>query len=299
MSEVKNNVQFSCGFIALVGKPNVGKSTLLNRIVKEKISIISHRIHTTRNTIRAVVTKEHYQAILIDTPGIDEGRNRLQNKMFEAAQKAIQSNDITCYITVPVFANQQLPQADVAIFKHLSAQKETLLIFNKSDKFSIADIAHSIKIWNEGFPFKETFYVSALTGKKVEKVFDEIFSSLPKGEALFPPKTNLQTENFIFSEIIREQVFHQCRQEIPYEVFVEILAVKELVNSLKIFSTIHIQKYSLKKIIIGSKGQMLKNIGSIARRNIEYILKRKIFLDIHIKVSPGWQEKKHILATIK
>jgi GTP-binding protein Era len=293
--------EFKSGFVAIIGRPNVGKSTFVNQILGEKISIISNKPQTTRNRIHGIYTGESEQIIFIDTPGIHKPHHELGSFMNKEALATLKDVDIILYI---VSANETFGRGDEFVISELRKVKTpVILAFNKIDliKDKSALMANVIK-FTEAYVFKEVFYISALNGENTDKVLSEISASLEPGPMYYPKeqKSNYP-EKFIIAEIIREKVLTLTKEEVPHSVavFVEEMKTDEdNPNLLNIRAVIYVERTSQKKIIIGSGGQMIKKIGSLARREIVMLLGQKIYLDLWVKVEEDWRNRKAVLKRL-
>jgi len=280
--------QFRCGYITIAGKPNVGKSTLLNQILGQKIAIISEKPQTTRNRILGVKTLPQAQLIFLDTPGIHQPGKALNKYLVETALKCAKEADL---IYMMIEANNPWAEEDLLALKHL--KKLTLpiiLIINKIDLLaSKSELLPIIDQSRELLTFKETIPLSALEADGIQELIRITIPYLPESPALFPQDILTdQTERFLVAEIVREKIFRFTHQEIPYATAVTIEEWEETEKLIKILGTIYVERDSQKGIIIGHKGCMLKKIGTDARKEIEQILGIKIFLQLRVKVLENW-----------
>jgi GTPase len=283
--------EFRSGFISLVGRPNVGKSTLLNKLVGQQISITADKPQTTRNNIRGIITRKEYQAVLLDTPGIHLPRNELHKRIVAYATRSIQETDLIFFITEPLSATRNtIHEGDKAILEHLKSRAEhTILVINKIDQSKPESIMETIAGFNQVLPFLETVPVSALKGKGVDVLNGFFPKYLPKGIPYFEEEQVTDTpERVIAGEFIREQIMRHCFQEIPYGVAVVVDAFKEGKDKITIYATIYVERESHKRIIIGKQGAMLKKIGQLSRLKIERLLGAHLFLSLHVKISKNW-----------
>ncbi|BCS53842.1 GTPase Era [Geobacter sp. SVR] len=286
---MKNNV-FKSGFVSIVGRPNVGKSTLLNSIIGEKIVITSDKPQTTRNRIQGIHNIPEGQIVFIDTPGIHTSRSRLNRSMVDAALSAISGVDLLLLVveaTTPV---------DSPLVKEVLSGVRTpvVLALNKIDLLPEKDVLlEKISAWSGVHPFREIVPISAGVGDGVEHLVKTITSYLPEGPALFPDDilTDMP-EKFICGEMIREKVFRLTHAEIPYSTAVEVESFKERENGVvAITAAIILERETQKGIIIGRKGEMLKRIGTQARQDIERLLGTRVFLELFVKVVENWSER--------
>lgn len=288
--------QFRSGFIALIGRPNVGKSTLLNSLIGEKIAIISKKPQTTRNKIQAILTNKNFQAIFIDTPGIHKPKSKLGNYMLKSAETTLNEVDIIFYLIEPF---KKIKESDMLIIDKLKTIKTPVfLIINKIDTILYEDILPIIETYKNNLNFKEIIPISALKEKNISSILDIIYNYLPVGPKFFPDDmiTN-QPERQIVSEIIREKALIILQDEIPHGIAVQVSLMKERLNKnlLDIQATIFCEKDSHKGIIIGKNGKMLKKIGSNARFEIEKFLSTPINLQLWVKVKKDWRDNNFLL----
>lgn len=289
---------FRSGFVAIVGRPNVGKSTLLNRILGEKIVITSDKPQTTRNRIQGIHNLPGGQIVFIDTPGVHRARSRLNRFMVETALAAIKEVDVVLFL---VEADAEPAEQEKIITEILAGTgTPVFLVINKTDLVEKERLLERIAAYVRLFPFREIVPVSALTGDGVERLVDLIFASLPEGPAYFPDDilTDLP-ERFVVAEIIREKVFRLTRDEIPYSVAVTVDSFKERADGLvAISASIIVERDSQKGIVIGRRGEMLKKIGSQARQEIEGLLDARVFLELFVKVRKDWSENPRLLKEL-
>lgn len=285
-----NKKMFKSGFVSIIGRPNVGKSTLLNCIIGEKIVITSDKPQTTRNRIQGIHNISDGQIVFIDTPGIHTGRSRLNKSMVDVARSAISGVDLLLLVV------DAAAQAD-ADFVHDVLKKVTIpvvLVLNKVDLLADKNqVLKKISDWAALYPFKEIVPVSAGRNDGVEYLVSVISGYLPEGPAMFPDDilTDMP-EKFIVAEMIREKVFRLTRDEIPYSTAVVVESFIERENGvIAISAAIMLERATQKGIVIGHKGEMLKKIGSQARQDIERLLDTRIFLELFVKVVENWSER--------
>ncbi len=282
---------FKSGFVTLLGKPNVGKSTLLNRLIGQHISITADKPQTTRNRIRGIITEDTFQAVILDTPGVHLPRTELHRRIVSYAVQSIRDSDLVFFLTEPLAKGQQsVSRADMLVLEHLSdSSANVVLVINKIDLSRNEEILKSIALLNEKHQFTETVPVSALKGTGVDILKGFFPKYLPVGIPYFPTDQMTDTpEREIVGELVREQIMRHSFQEIPYGVAVFVDAFKEEEKMIRIFSTIHVEKASHKKIVIGKSGAMLKRVGQNARIKIERLLGKKVYLSLHVKVAKNW-----------
>jgi GTPase len=289
---------FRSGFASLIGRPNAGKSTLLNALTGEKLAIVSEKPQTTRTTIQGVVNLPGAQIVFIDTPGIHRSTTLFNQRMMGTVRAALEDRDVLLYLadaSVP-FSNEDTEA--VSVLKHLSAS--VLLLLNKidrvQDKRKLLPLIEQFKSIRE---FDEYLPVSAISGEGLDRVREAIVSRLPEGPAYFPADhLTDQPERFLAAELIREQILRQTRQEVPHSVAVLIDRWEESPNITKISATIYVERSGQKSIVIGAAGATLKKIGTLARHEIEKMLSRKVFLELFVKVQKDWRENPEFLNAI-
>lgn len=283
-------MEFRSGFISIIGRPNAGKSTLLNGILGEKISIVSPKPQTTRNIIRGIKNLEGCQMVFIDTPGIHKGKGLLNEFMVREATSALRDVDAIVYL---VEADRKISEDDRFIISSLKgAGCPIVLGINKIDKIDRREILPLIAEYSALLPFKEVVPISALTGDGVNLLVDILAALLPEGPKYFPDDVLTDVpERFIAAEIIREKVFRFTKEEVPYSVAVVIDKFHEKKEIISISATINVERESQKGIVIGKGGSMLKRIGTAAREDIERLLGSKVFLELFVKVQQEWTKK--------
>ncbi len=294
------------GYVSISGRPNVGKSTLLNTLLGQKISIVTEKPQTTRNRIIGIKNMEDAQIIFIDTPGIHRPRHKLGEIMVKEARDAIKDVDIVLLMVEPWGPQNVIgihPEVK-DILKILKSPdfsgKTVILAINKIDKIKKPELLPLIEEYNKVFNFKEIVPISALYGDGVERLLKLIVENLPEGPTYYPPdQVTDQVERFIVSELIREQVMKHTEEEVPHSVAVEIVDWKERKNGLiNISANIYVERDSQKGIIIGKGGQRLKSIGTEARKHIEGLLDTKVFLELWVKVKERWRDNINVLREL-
>jgi len=287
------------GFVALIGRPNVGKSTLLNALLGEKVAIISDRPQTTRNQIRAVLTREEAQIIFIDTPGLHKPKHLLGAEMVKMASSTLQEVDLVALI---VEANERPGQGDRYIADLLNAANCLLfLVLNKSDLTTPEQLTKNRELYMELCPFKASFALSALNNDNLEPFLQAAIDLLPEGPQYYPPEMITdQPERFIVAEIIREKIIMMTRQEIPFSiaVVVEEMKMRENKNLLDIRAEIFVERKSQVGIIVGKGGVLLKEVGVKARQELEALFGEQIFLDLRVKVKRDWRNREEELRRL-
>ena len=290
---------FVSGFIAVVGRPNVGKSTLINALVGEKVLIVSPRPQTTRNRIHAIYTGEDGQFIFIDTPGIHQPRHRLGDYMLKAATDAFSEVDLILFL---VEAGSSPGPGDRKIAELLRpVATPVLLVINKMDTATPDFATRVLPRYRQLMDFRGDFQVSALKGENLEELRLAIRQHMPSGPQYYPPEMTVdRPEEFLAAEIIREKIMEQTHEELPHAVAVQITAMEPRRQGelLLIRAEIYVEKDSQKKIIIGKGGGMLKQIGSAARRDLEKLLGNAVFLELWVKVKKDWRRKDNVLRQL-
>ncbi|PWG00772.1 GTPase Era [Levilactobacillus bambusae] len=292
-----DNPEYKSGFVALIGRPNVGKSTFLNRVVGQKVAIMSDKPQTTRNKIQGIYTTDDAQIVFIDTPGIHKPDNKLGDFMEKSALSALQEVDAVLYM---VNATERRGAGDNFIIDRLKKVTQPIyLIINKIDEIHPDELLNVIDQYKDALPFKDIVPISALQGNNVEDLLQTIIAGLPNGPQYYPDdQVTDHPERFIIQELIREKIFQLTRQEIPHSVavYVEHMEHKDETH-LDIEATIIVERPGQKGIIIGKGGSMLKKIGTLARQDIENLLGDHVYLKLWVKVVPNWRDKASLLSS--
>jgi len=282
---------FKSGFISILGRPNVGKSTLFNCLLGDKMAIVAEKPQTTRNRILGIKNVEGGQLIFLDTPGIHQGRSELNQRMVRTAIASGRDADVLLFL---IEATAPLIEKDQWMIESLQGSNGVpFLVINKIDLVKRQNLLPIMDQYQRLHPFKEILPISAITGEGIEILLGEILKVLPESPPYYPEDVVTdQTERFWVSEIIREKVIHQCYQEIPYSTAVTIEEFKEHPekNLVVIKATIHIERNSQKKILIGKGGQKLKKIGEVARKEVEALLGTRVFLELWVNVEKNWTQ---------
>lgn len=293
-------MSFKSGFVTIIGRPNVGKSTLMNKLSGEKIAIVSDKPQTTRNTIRTVVTREHCQIIFMDTPGIHKPKTRLGEFMVDSAQGTLGEVDLVLFLIEATETG--IGGGDLFIIEQLKKLKiPVFLIINKIDLIRKEVLFKLITAYKETMDYDAIIPVSAIKDEGTELILTEIEKRLPEGPKYFPDDMLTdQPEKVIVGEIIREKILQLISDEVPHGVGVEILSFKERPDGqmIDIQATIYCEKDSHKGILIGRGGTMLKNIGSLSRKDIEAFLSTRVFLELWVKVKQDWRNSSNMLKTL-
>jgi GTPase len=280
---------FRSGFVAIIGRPNAGKSTLVNRLVGQKIAIVTSKPQTTRNRIQGIVTKAEGQIVFIDTPGLHETDSALGRQMMQEVAAALEGIDV---LLLMLDASRAEPHTDELLLeKARRFGGKTVLALNKIDRLPKPKLLPLIESFAKAFGFASIVPISALKGSGCDELLKEILSQLPKGEPYFPEdQVTDQPERFLAAEIIREKAIQVMYHEVPYALAVFVEKFEETPKLLRIEALMNVERDSQKKILIGHKGEMIKRIGTEARKELEALLGVKIYLGLHVKVAPDWRE---------
>lgn len=285
---------YKSGFVSIIGRPNVGKSTLLNKVIGEKISIISDKPQTTRNQILLVHSEENFQAVFLDTPGIQMPKNKLGEYMLNISKKSLQEVDV---ITFMIDHSMGIGKMDNYIIKQLKeVSTPIVLLINKVDQLNKEQIAELIIKYDKMDLFEEIIPISALEDENIDRYIDVLRKIFPEGPQYFPEDTITdQPERFVISEMIREKALINLEEEVPHGIYVSVDGVKnrEGKDLIDVFANIYVEKESHKGIVIGKKGKMLKLIGMQAREDIEGLLGSKVNLQLWVKVEKNWREREN------
>lgn len=287
-----NNKGHQSGFISIIGRPNVGKSTFLNRVIGQKIAIMSDKPQTTRNKIQGVLTTEDSQMIFIDTPGIHKPKHKLGDFMMKVAQNTLKEVDLILFM---VNAEEGFGRGEEFILeKFETVNTPIFLVINKIDQIHPDKLLPIIDSYKERYPFKEIVPISALDGNNVERLLGQIKTYLPEGPQYYPAdQVTDHPERFIITELIREKALQLTREEIPHSLAVVLDKIERQNGKdiIHVMATVIVERDSQKGIIIGKQGSMLKEIGKRARVDIENLLGSKVFLELWVKVQKDWRNK--------
>ncbi len=283
------------GFVGLIGRPNVGKSTLINNIIGTKIAIISNKPQTTRNIIQGIYNDEESQIVFVDTPGIHKPNHKLGQYLNKQAYYSIDDVDVIMMLTD---VSEPLGAGDKYVIEKLKeVNKPVILILNKIDKILREKILTKIVEYKDLYNFSEIIPISALTSINVDDVIKTCKKYLPESVKFFDDDTITNKSNkFLISEMIREKIFLLTEEEVPHSTSCYIEKIEKSKNSLNIIATIVVDRDSLKRIIIGKQGAMIKKIGTMARYDIEQLLKKKVYLDLHVRTIEKWRDKEKYLS---
>ena len=297
METIKPN--YKTGYVAIVGEPNVGKSTLLNALLEQKISIVTNKPQTTRQRVLGILSREDAQIIFLDTPGLLKPKYLLHKEMVKSAESALAEADVVLVMT-QTSRGTDLPIEVSERILPLGKTKPMLLIINKADKVNKADLLPMIATFAKLSHFKEIIPISALRHDNLDAVVQSLIQYLPEHEALYPQDIVSESpERFFVAEFIREQLFEKFSEEIPYSTAIEIREFKERESGKTFISAdIIVERDSQKGIIIGKKGEALKSVGTSARIQIEGFLQRAVFLELHVKVKEKWRESEAMLRQL-
>jgi GTPase len=284
------------GFVTLVGRPNSGKSTLLNQLVGEKISIVTDKPQTTRNIVRGIVTRPEGQIVFLDTPGIHKPIHKMNTLMMESVREAMGEVDVLALLVDVTESFGKGDQFTLDLVKPLKIPK--LLLLNKIDRIKKKDLLPIIEKYSTLGEFNEILPISALKRENVDTLLDILFKMLPTGPFYYPEdQLSDRQERSLVAEIVREKVIDLTREELPYSVAVSIDRFEEGDTLSRIYATIHAERENQKRIVIGKGGQLLKAIGTAARIDIEKLLGKKVYLELRVKVSPGWRDNDQALKS--
>lgn len=275
------------GFVNIFGKPNAGKSTLLNAIIGEKLAIVSPKVQTTRHRIKGILNDKDYQIIFSDTPGIIEPKYKLHEKMMQAVKGSLEDADVALLITD---IKDDIKEVD-DIFSNLSLKVPAIVLLNKADTANKEIIENAIRFFSDKKYCKKVVVISALKNTGIKELLDIVITMLPEG-APFYTDDNLSDlpMKFFVSELIREKIFYLFQDEIPYHSTVLVQEFKEKTTLTKISADIILQRETQKGILLGHEGQMIKKLGTLARKDIEEFIGRKVFLELFVKVRPKWRD---------
>ena len=284
--------QFKSGFVAIVGRPNVGKSTFMNYVLGQKIAIMSDKAQTTRNKIQGVYTNQDCQIIFLDTPGIHKPKHELGNFMVESAYSALKEVDAVLFMVNA--AEKRGPGDDFIIEKLKKIKTPVFLVLNKIDLISPDELLDRVESYQETIPFAGIIPISVLQGNNVQELMTTLTNHLPEGPQYYPSdQITDHPEYFVVSELIREKILHLTKEEIPHSVAVTVDKMqKDEFDKVHVYANIIVERPTQKGIIIGKGGKLLKEIGVRARKDIEQLLGNKVYLELWVKVEKDWRKKK-------
>ncbi|CAM2755061.1 GTPase Era [Fructilactobacillus fructivorans] len=290
--------KYKSGFVAIVGRPNVGKSTFLNRVIGQKVAIMSEKAQTTRNKIQGIYTTDDAQIVFIDTPGIHKPKNKLDDYMDEAALSSLKEVDAVLFM---VSATETRGAGDNYIIDQLKqVNSPVYLVINKIDEINPNSLLPIMDTYKRAYDWADVFPISALQGNNVDELLNTLVAKLPEGPQYYPDdEITDHPERFIVGELIREKVLELTRQEIPHSVAVQVEKMKTQDNgNVHIDANIIVERKGQRGILIGKNGGMLKKIGTLARKEIEDLLGSKVYLELWVKVQPSWREKESALRQL-
>lgn len=290
--ENPNNTPHRAGFVNIIGNPNVGKSTLMNQLVGEKVSIMTSKAQTTRHRIKGIVNGDDYQIVYSDLPGVLDPAYMMQKYMMRFVTDSLQDADIILYL----IECGETKYNEMLVEKINKMGIPVVFIINKTDKYTAEQVEESKDHWQTIFPEADVFAISALKGVNIEAVRDRIIALLPECPPYFPKDALTDRPmRFFVSELIREQILLQYKKEIPYSVEVVVESYKEEPDLIRIAATLYVERSTQKAIIIGSKGSAIKKLGTDARLSIEDFLQKHIFLDLSVKVLKDWRNNELLM----
>jgi GTP-binding protein Era len=285
------------GFVSIIGRPNSGKSTLLNRLVGEKVSIVTDKPQTTRHVVRGIVTRPEGQITFLDTPGIHKPIHRMNERMMKVVRDSIADVDLVLLIVDASASFGRGEEFTLQLLKPVTTKK--FLLLNKIDRIQKKALLPIIDRYSKAAEFQEIIPISALKGENVESLISEIFKHLPEGPMFYPAdQISDQPERAIAGEIIREKLILMTEEELPYSTAVVVEQFEEGEKLFRILATVFVERESQKAIVIGKGGQKLKEIGTEARKELETFFERKIFVELHVKVKKGWRDDEEMLKSL-
>ncbi len=286
---------FKSGFVSIIGEPNVGKSTLLNKILGQKVAIVSNKPQTTRNVFSGIFNDKESQIVFMDTPGIHKAKTKLGEYMSSAALATVKSVDLVLFL---VNAYDDIKDYNLGILDNLKGIKTPVfMVVNKMDTIEdLPRLESAIETYKNHFPFKGVFGISALKGTNVERLLSDIKKELHEGPQFYPEgEISDRPETFLVQEFIREKILEYTQYEVPHSVMVYLDEFKEKKDIINIMATIVVERKSQKGIIIGKNGRKLKGIGMAARKDIEELLQKHVFLELFVKIEEDWRNREHYL----
>lgn len=293
-----NRTSFKSGFVAIVGRPNVGKSTLMNHVIGQKIAIMSDKPQTTRNKIHGVYTTEDTQIVFLDTPGIHKRKSKLGDYMNQVAYNTLNEVEVILFL---VDVSAGLGSGDKFVMEQLAKVKTpVILVMNKIDQVHPDELPPMIKSYHELFDFAEIVPISALHGNNVTRLLEVLGTYMSEGPKYYPDdQITDHPEQFVVAELIREKILHLTREEIPHSIAVAIEDMRVQDNGVVYISAvIYVERDSQKGIVIGKQGALLKEIGKLARQDIEHLLGSKTFIELWVKVKKDWRNQDRILRDL-
>lgn len=293
-----NEQEFKSGFVSIIGRPNVGKSTFMNKVLGQKIAIMSDKPQTTRNKIQGVYTTDDSQMIFIDTPGIHKPKHQLGEHMMKVARNTLRETEVILFL---VNVSEEIGRGDEFIIEMLRNTKTPIvLVINKIDLVHPDKLIQQIEVYKDKLDFSDIVPISALQGNNIDTLLGVIGGYLPEGPMYYPAdRVTDHPEHFIVSELIREKALQLTSQEIPHAIGVEIDKMKaDEKGTIHVVATIYVERNSQKGMVIGKDGKMLKEIGKLARVDIENLLGSKVFLEVWVKVQKDWRNKSNFIRSL-
>jgi len=293
------NEHFKSGFVSLIGRPNAGKSTLLNALVGQKVAIVADKPQTTRTSIQGVVTTEDSQIIFVDTPGIHRADSPLNKRLMDTVRASLDERDLLLFLVDAARTFSDEDRQSLDLVRRMTGTP-VILVLNKIDLVKEkAKLLPLIEEYRRLYDFADYVPVSAGRKRGLDELRKAIIDRLPEGPSYFPPEhVTDQPERFLAAELVREKVVRLTHQEVPHSVAVIVDKWEETPTLTRIYATIRVEREGQKAIVIGTKGAMLKKIGTLAREEMERIFSTKIYLDLHVRVQEGWREKATYLNTL-
>lgn len=302
MTNSSDNPPTKFGYVSLVGKPNVGKSTLLNFIVGQKVSIVSNKPQTTRRRVLGIATQDNHQVAFIDTPGIHDAHTQLGRQMVEQARMSLADTDLVVYVADGAHHPGEMDREIGKILAEAELKVPLLLCMNKMDLLKAEDVVRNVEAYRELLKIGEEDYMmtTALRGHNVDKLMSLIVDRLPEAPFAFPvDEFTDQSSRFLAAELVREKILTATREEVPHSVAVMVDEWEEQDGLTRIGATILVEKASQRGILIGKQGQFLKKVGEQARMEIEEFLGHRVYLQLHVKVSEGWRMNPRVLHELE
>jgi len=290
--------QFRSGFVSILGRPNAGKSTLLNALVGQKLAITADQPQTTRTSIQGVLTLPEAQIVFLDTPGIHKADTAINKRMMQAVRSSLDQRDLLLFLADATLRMSESDRHAVDLVK--TGEAPVLLVLTKidllRDKAALLPLLQRYQEWHD---FAASIPVSAVTGDGLDVLRREIVQRLPAGPRYFPEDyVTDQPERFLAAELVREKILRETREEVPHSVAVTVDSWEETPKLTRVYATVRVERDGQKGILIGARGAMLKKIGTLARQEMEALLGRRIYLDLHVRVQPGWREKAAFLDAL-
>jgi len=290
--------EFKSGFVSILGRPNAGKSTLLNALVGQKLAITADQPQTTRTSIQGVLTVPEAQIVFLDTPGIHKAGTAINKRMMQAVRSSLDQRDLLLFLADATLHTSESDRHAVDLVK--KGEAPVLLVLTKidllRDKAALLPLIERYQAWHD---FAASIPVSAATGDGLDVLRREIVQRLPAGPRYFPEDyVTDQPERFLAAELVREKILRETREEVPHSVAVTVDAWEETPRLTRVYATVRVERDGQKGILIGARGSMLKKIGTLARQEMEALLGRRIYLDLHVRVQPGWREQPAFLDTL-